>query len=328
MLLKLAKSKGTINYLLPTLAGLLFWMKELMNPTIYPYYRGESENLLFQAIDKFLHPYEKIQIIFALAVVITLAYLLQQINNHYNFIRHRSFFPALTFIIIISGFTGMHSLHPVYLASIFIGIAIYRLFDIYERPKPYSAAFDAGFLLGVASLFYLNTFLLFPAFISGLSILSHEKRWREFVLISLGTLLPILFAVSYSIITEQFLEMLKVFEQNLITSNSHFGKNIKIQIYLGYLVLLTFLGSLKLIKQYDYEKVSTRKYFTIFFLLFVNSIGILLLVPSASQEMFIISSIPVTFLIANFFIFIKNRFWSELLFFILIAVIITLQVLN
>ena len=143
MLLKLAKSKGTINYLLPTLAGLLFWMKELMNPTIYPYYRGESENLLFQAIDKFLHPYEKIQIIFALAVVITLAYLLQQINNHYNFIRHRSFFPALTFIIIISGFTGMHSLHPVYLASIFIGIAIYRLFDIYERPKPYSAAFDA-----------------------------------------------------------------------------------------------------------------------------------------------------------------------------------------
>ena len=122
--------------------------------------------------------------------------------------------------------------------------------------------------------------------------------------------------------------MLKVFEQNLITSNSHFGKNIKIQIYLGYLVLLTFLGSLKLIKQYDYEKVSTRKYFTIFFLLFVNSIGILLLVPSASQEMFIISSIPVTFLIANFFIFIKNRFWSELLFFILIAVIITLQVLN
>ena len=122
--------------------------------------------------------------------------------------------------------------------------------------------------------------------------------------------------------------MLKVFEQNLITSNSHFGKNIKIQIYLGYLVLLTFLGSLKLIKQYDYEKVSTRKYFTIFFLLFVNSIGIMLLVPSASQEMFIISSIPVTFLIANFFIFIKNRFWSELLFFILIAVIITLQVLN
>jgi hypothetical protein len=325
MLLKFAKSKSAINYLLPTLAGLLFWMKELSYPLIYPYYTGEPDNLLFQPVLKLLQPYETLQTIVTLAIVVSLAYMIQQINNHYNFIRHRSYFPAIVFIIIISGFTEMQGLHPVYFASIFFIIAIYRLFDAFEKKKPYSAAFDSGFSLGIAALFYLNVILLFPAFIFGLSILSYEKRWREFVLMITGMILPFLLALSYTVITEQFLETFKIFERNLLTDNSHFNKNFNLQLYLGYLVFLTILGSLKILKQYDSEKVSTRKFFTIFFLLFVNSIGILLLVPSASQEMFIISAIPVTFLMSNFFLFIKSRLQGEFLFILLVAVIITLQ---
>ncbi len=328
MLLKFSKSKSTLNYLLPVLAGLLFWMKEMLNPIVYPYYQGESENLLFKAINKILQPFETLQVIVALAVVISLAYMIQQINNRYNFIRHRSYFPALIFIIIISGFTQINCLHPVYFASIFFVMAIYRLFDVFERPKPYSAAFDAGFLLGAAALFYLNVIMLFPAFIYGLSLLSHEKRWREFALLFTGVLLPLILALSYSIVTDHFLELLKIFERNLGTPNNRFNNNINLQIYLGYLIFLTILGSLQIIKQYDYEKVNTRKFFTIFFLLFVNSIVILLVIPSASQEMFIISAIPVTFLMSNFFIFMKSRFWGELLFFLLIAGIITLQVIK
>jgi hypothetical protein len=328
MLLKFTKSKSSINYLLPILAGGLFWIRWLFNPVSYPYYKGESENLLFQPVHKLLQPYEILQSIIALAIVIALAYMIQQINNHYNFIRHRSFLPAIIFILVISGFTGMQSLHPVYFASLFILTALYRLFDAYERPKPYSAAFDTGFFLGVAALFYFNAFLLFPAFILGHSIMSHEKHWREFALISMGMLLPFILAVSYGIITEQILEMLKVFEMNIVTSNKHFNNNITLYIWPGYLVFLTFWGSLKIVTQYDHEKISTRKIFTVFFLLFVNSVVILFVIPSASREMFIISAIPVTFLMSNFFIFIKSRFWGEFLFFLLITGAVILQVLQ
>jgi hypothetical protein len=328
MLLKFAKSKSSINYLLPILTGVLFWIRWLLNPVIYPYYKGEPGNLLFQPIHKLLQPYETLQAILALAIVISLAYIIQQINNHYNFIRHRSFLPAIIFILIISGFTGMQSLHPVYFASIFILTALYRLFDAYERIKPYSAAFDTGFSLGVAALFYFNAVLLFPAFILGLSIMSHEKHWREFALISLGMLLPLLLAVSYGIITEQILEIFKIFELNITTSNNHFNNTINLYFWPGYLIFLTFLGSMKIITQYDHEKVSTRKIFTVFFLLFVNSIIILFVIPSASREMFIISAIPVTFLMSNFFIFIKSKFWGEFLFFLLVTGAVVLQILK
>lgn len=328
MLLKFAKSKSAISYLLPIPAGLLFWMKELLNPKVYPYYAGEPEGLLFQPINKLLQPCVTLQSILALTVIIILAYMIQHTNNHYNFIRYRSYIPALIFIIIVSGFTDMHCLHPVYFSSIFFIIAVYRLFDIHEKIKPYSASFDTGFLLGVAALFYLNAIMLFPAFILGLTILSFEKRWREYILIITGMLLPVIFAISYGILTDQVLEILKVMEQSILTVNNHFNKNINLLIYLSYLTFLTILGSLKILKQYDHEKVSTRKYFTVLFLLFVNSALIFLLIPSASQEMLIISSIPVTFLLSNFFIFIKSRLWGEFLFFLLIAGIVTLQIIS
>ncbi|MFW5823018.1 MAG: DUF6427 family protein, partial [Tangfeifania sp.] len=90
---------------------------------------------------------------------------------------------------------------------------------------------------------------------------------------------------------------------------------------------ITLLGSIKIIQQYDSKKVSTRKFFTVFFLLFITSLAGFTFVPATSQEMLVITAIPVTFLVSNFFVFLKSRFWGELLFSLLLIIVITLQVL-
>ena len=46
------------------------------------------------------------------------------------------------------------------------------------KTKPYSNVFNAGFFIGVGTLFYLNLIVILPAFFIGISILTRESSWR------------------------------------------------------------------------------------------------------------------------------------------------------
>ncbi|MFW5773624.1 MAG: DUF6427 family protein, partial [Tangfeifania sp.] len=293
----------------------------------YSFYRGETQNLLYQPIARMFKDAALLQSIASLVILLVLAFIVLQINNRYSFIRVRTMVPAPLYIIMISGLVELHTLHPVYFAAFFVLLAIHRFFSAFDQVKPYSAVFDAGLLLGIASLFYFNSIVLFPAFFFGIPILARETRWREFVVVTLGFLLPFSFAVSYAFVTDNLLEVLKIFEVNTLTPNNHLKNNIPLQIYLGFLIIITLLGSIKIIQQYDSKKVSTRKFFTVFFLLFITSLAGFTFVLATSQEMLVITAIPVTFLVSNFFVFLKSRFWGELLFSLLLIIVITLQVL-
>jgi len=327
MILRILKSNRAVNYILFPLLAVVVWLKSLIHPEIYSFYPGETQSLLYQPVARLFKDAALLQSIASLVILLALALMVLQINNRYSFIRVRTMLPAPLFIIMISGLVDLHTLHPVYFAAFFVLVAIHRFFAAFDQVKPFSAVLDAGLFLGVAALFYFNIVVLFPAFIIGIPILARETRWREFVILITGFLLPLLFAVSYAFVTDQLLETLKIFEINTLTPNNHFKGNFTLQIYLGFLIILTLLGSIKIIQQYDTKKVSTRKFFTVFFLLFVTSLASFTFVPATSQEMLVITLIPVTFLVSNFFVFLKSRFWGELLFSLLLVIVITLQVL-
>lgn len=328
MILRILKSNRQINFVLSPAIGLLFWVINLIHPQEYPYYLGENKNLLFTPLDYLLKDSPLLQSLLSLGLVIALAFMIQQVNSRYAFIRIRTMLPAPLFILLVAGFTQMHTLHPVFFAEIFLIFAIYRLFNIFDQTKPYSSAFDAGFWLGIGSLFYFNLILLLPAFIIGIAVLNREYHWRTFTIHLLGALLPWLFAFSYAILTEHFWQLLEMLEQNIFTANNHFKSNIPLQFFLGFLIFLTLLGSIKIIMQYDTKKVSSRKYFTIFFLIFIFSIASFIFVPATSQEMLVIMAIPVSYLISNLLVFMKSRFWSELIFSALFGIVIFMEIVT
>lgn len=326
MILRILKSNRPINFFLFPIMGLLFWGANLFHPQEYPYYLGENRNILFNPLYTLLKNSLLLQNLVSLALAIALAFIIMQINNRYAFIRIRTMLPASLFILLVGGFSQMHTLHPVYFGAFFLLIAIYRLFDMFDRAKPYSAVFDAGFWLGVGSLFYFNLVLLLPAFLIGIAILSREYNWRSFLINILGTFLPWFFAFSYTILTKHFLELLKTLEENITSVNNHFNTNLPLQLFLGFLILLTVLGSLKMVQQYDTKKVSSRKYFSFFFVLFIFSLLNIIFIPATSQEMLIIVAIPICFLVSNFLVFIKSRFWSELIFTALFGMVIFMEI--
>jgi len=327
MILRILKSNRAINYILFLFLAVIVWLESLIHPEIYSFYPGETQNLLYQPVARLFKDAALLQSIASLVVLIALSFIVLQINNRYSFIRARTMLPAPLFIVMISGFVELHTLHPVYFAAFFVLVAIHRFFSAFDKGKPYSAIFDAGLSLGIAGLFYFNIVILFPAFVFGIPILARETRWREYVIVLLGFILPFIFAFGYAFFADRIHELIGIFEVNTLTSNNHFIENVPLQIYLGVLIILTLLGSIKIIQQYDKKKVSTRKFFTVFFLLFVTSLASFTFVPATSQEMLVITAIPITFLVSNFFVFLKSRFWGELLFSFLLIIVIVLQVL-
>jgi hypothetical protein len=167
--------------------------------------------------------------------------------------------------------------------------------------------------------------VVLPAFIISVALLSRETRWREFVIILLGFILPFVFAASYAFYTDTLDETAQVYLQNITNSVSHLMGNYALYTYLGVLLIFVLIGSVDILKQYDKKKISSRKYFTAFFWIFVFSLVGFVFVPASSQEMLVISVIPVTFLISNYFVFMKRRFWSEFLFVVLVCSMFFIQ---
>lgn len=326
MILKLLKTNRAINLIIFPAIGVLLWLKRFLQPTPYPFFEGENQNVLYAPISNWTDGRGFLSVLLSLVLVILLAFLVQQVNDRFSFIRARTKLPAIMFVILVGGFTAMHTLHPVLLSAIFLVLGIYNLFSIFNHPNPLSGIFNSGFLLAVGSLFYFNLVAILPAFLFSIPILRREINWREYVVLLIGFAVPVIFAVSFMFYTDRIETLLVVSKQNIFTAVNHFKGDYFLYAYLAFLVVLTIFGSFKLLQQYDSRKVSSRKYYAVFLMIFSFSVLSFVLVPATSQEMLIISTIPVTFLVSNFFVSIESKLWGESLFSILLFAVAFMQI--
>ncbi|MEZ5105544.1 MAG: DUF6427 family protein [Draconibacterium sp.] len=325
MILRTLKSNSSVNLILFPLFGIILWMKSILIPIRYDFFLGENKNSLFAPISKITDGFDLIKVLLSLLLVIFIAFLIQQANDRYLLIRTRTKLPATIFVIIIGGFTEIHTLHPVYFAAVFLLLAIHSFFSVFNNPSTYPGIFNSGLILGIGALFYFNLLIVVPAFLIGIFILIREARWREFVILLLGLLVPFIFAISFAFYTNNLLEFFYTIERNIMTPVNHFRSNFVLQGFLGLLIIFTVLSSIKILQEYDTRKVSTRKYYSIFLFIFVFTIAGFILVPAISQEMLVLSAVPVTFLMSNFFVSINSRFWGEFLFTLLLLSVIFMQ---
>lgn len=155
-------------------------------------------------------------------------------------------------------------------------------------------------------------------------ILQNKQSWRESFASFIGLLLPLLYTFSYYFIFNNISNFIDLFTNVIIKREDTILNLLPVQIYFVYLLLITIFSSLFIVRQYDEKKISTRRYFKIFFFYFSASL-LLFILPSVSYELLVILSIPLTFLFTNYLTFIRRKFWAELFFTILIVISLALQ---
>jgi len=325
MLLKALKSNQPYYILVIPLIAIGLWFKSFINPASFPFYPGENAMILYQPIEFLLGKNALASNFVALIFIILLAFLVLKLNVQYTFIPVRTFLPPSLFVLITSGMHETHSMHPIYPAALFLILAIDRIFNTYDKEVIHSNAFDAGIFLAIGSLFYLNLIFFFPLLWAGFIILKPKVNWREYILTTLGFILPWLAASAYYLVSDHTDELLQILKTNFTLHLSFLRGNLPVQIYIGFLIVLTVLGSYLLLTQFDGKKISSRRYFKVFFWIFLTSVILMFAIPAVSQEIIIILAIPLTFLISNYLIFMKRQTWGEIFLYILAASVIYLQ---
>ena len=327
MLLKTFKSNQPYLSILIPFIAIALWAKSFIHPQAFPFHPGEDSMILYKPISILLSDNLLLNNILALLFTILLAFLISKLNVQYTFIRIRTILPPSLFILITGGMTNLHSMHPVYPAALFLVLSIDRIFNAYDKEIIHSNAFDAGAFMAIGSLFYLNLAFFFPLVWFGFIILKPKVNWREYILSTIGFVLPWLAALAYYSIAGKQEELIQTIQSNFTSHPMFLRENLSTQIYVGYLFLLTLLGSIFLLSQYDDKRISSRKYFKIFFWIFLITIVLIAFNHVVSDEIIILLALPLTYLISNYFIFMKRQVWGEVLVYLLAGAVITLQFL-
>ena len=325
MLLKTLKSNQPYHILLVPFLAIALWIRSFIHPQAFPFYPGEDSMILYKPLSYLLENNLLLNNIVALIFIILLAFLILKLNLQYTFIRIRSVLPASLFVLIASGMTDLHAMHPVYPAALFLILTIDRIFNAYDKDSIHSNAFDAGTFLAIGSLFYMNLVFFFPLLWFGFIILKQKVNWREYFLTTIGFCLPWLAAFSYYFIAGQQDELSQTIQTNFSSHQLFLMEDLPIQIYVGYLILLTLLGSFFLLSQYTDKRISSRKYFKVFFWIFLISIILIAADRAVSQEIILLLALPLTYLISNYFISMKHQLWGEVFIYLLTAAVVCLQ---
>jgi len=325
MLLKTLKSNQPYHTLLVPFLAIALWIRSFIHPQAFPFYPGEDSMILYQPLRYLLEGNLLLNNIVALIFIILLAFLILKLNVQYSFIRVRSVLPACLFILIASGMTDLHAMHPVYPAALFLLLTIDRIFNAYEKESIHSNAFDAGTYLSIGSLFYMNLVFFFPLLWFGFIILKQKVNWREYFLTTIGFALPWLAALAYYFAVGKKEELSQTIQLNFNPHQLFLKENLPILIYVGYLVLLTIMGSIFLLSQYADKRITSRKYFKIFFWIFLISVILIGANRAVSQEIILLLALPLTYLISNYFIAMKHQGWGEVFIYLLTAAVVCLQ---
>ncbi len=261
----------------------------------------------------------------SLLVILLMALFLVRLNTKFIIIPERTYLPAVLFVVVSGCLAALHGPHPVIFGSLFLLFALFKVFGSYKVPRLSYNFFEAGFLLGVGSLFYFPlTAYLILIWIS-LAILN-RGYWREWIFPLAGFVAPYILVFGYYYLYTDDINALITGIQNSVTQNNILAHPEKYYyIFFGILLFCIIVSSYFMLGVFQTLKIHARKYYMIFFWLFIITIGMYFLIPSAGFELIVFAAIPISYLFTKHYISSRVNWWCNLTFFMILIALIFVQ---
>jgi len=232
----------------------------------------------------------------------------------------RSWLPALVYVVLAGLIPPFLWIHPALFAASFLIFALDLIFEFYKNRQALSIIFHTGFLLGLASLFYLPAVVLFAFFFFSLIIL-RPFSWREWVVGFMGITIPFYLAFTVYFL----LDRLPILYEDI------FVTGIRRQIELGLLfvkeyvpsiswVLILLLLSLNRMRSnYMRNATKTRLIQQLLFLLIPMLLFAALVSKDDLPYRFQPLALPITVYVSYYFLAGKKMWMMETAFLLLIG---------
>jgi len=329
MIVKILRNYNPLNLLFIIITGIVLWT--------YPMFLGvdftsniNTQMPIYKSIIKVISYNNIILPIFvSLLLILGQLLLIQRIDFKYQFSGSRNFLAGFIFILLSSLIMVVNYLHPIIYANIFLLLAIERIFDSYNNEKTLTNFFDASLLISISSLIYLN-YLFFIILILISALILKPSPVKEWILIIIGFISTFLVYFSfYFILNGEINSLLNIIVENFaIFAKFILPHNILIITSLSIIFLLLIISLVFFFRNSTLLNANVIIFFRILNLLIIFIILIYLIMPTTNYEIVLSLSIPLSFLVANFFTNSKRKKIIEILFFIFIVSIIFVHLNN
>ncbi|HEY3391010.1 MAG TPA: DUF6427 family protein [Prolixibacteraceae bacterium] len=262
------------------------------------------------------------QVFIAFCLVLINSFFIAQLGSSLLFVRNRSYLPGIIYLITVSSLQALHSLVPVHIATLCVLISIYFILSTYHKPVEITFTFNASFFLSLGSLFYLPALVLFPLVWISIFVLQKSDNWRLMVIPILGFGTPWMFLWAFSFLNDTDTTLWKDILKMLWTDHNAYLLEPYFLLLTGVVAFLAMFGSFSVLAVYHRMKVSSRKYFVIFYwmlgLLFASALGLM----TIGVEIVALATIPVAYFISHFLLSDNRPIWKEILTWIYLATMV------
>lgn len=265
-------------------------------------------------------------IIFTLSVVSLMSFLMVSLNTSLFFINQRTFLPAAIYILLSGLFPQYQLLNPAIFGAMFLMLAIRRIMEAYRIPGIAYNFFDAGILIGIGSLFYASLIWFGLLVIIGIALL-RTMNIKEIALSVIGLVAPYFMTFGiYYVLGKDSKELFLLLDYNLFGNPTDYvftPLTIVAIIFTGFATLVSIVHLLSLMNT---KKIQARKTFLLLFWIFLIAVGAYFMVPSVSVEIVWITGIPVSYILTNYFVFVKKKLVPEIFFSVFFILILLIQI--
>jgi hypothetical protein len=327
MLLRIFKGSGPGVIFLIIFTLIAVWISAFLNPSMESVIHSDTDQMpLYSLITLAVGQNHTLSVFFSLLIVSLMAFLLVNFNTSEFFINERTFLPALIYILFCGLFPKYQVLNPVLPASLFLMLAIRRIMDGYRIPGIAYNFFDAGILISTGSLFYANLIWFGLLVIIGILLL-RTVNILEIAVSILGLATPYFIAFGmYFVIGRELKDLLSIIQENLFGRPADYLFTRLTIVAIISAALIICVSIVYLIMVMNTKKIKSRKTFFLLIWVFLISIGVYFILPSASVELVWLLGIPVSYFLTHYFVFIKKKIVPEIFFSVFFILILLIQI--
>ena len=328
MLIGFIKHNRSLSVIVLPVAMICLWGYGLFHPITV---NTEHAAPLYKLITAGIKDYPFVITLISFLLIFAEALLINYIIQKNEIINTTSYLPALVYMVLMALQPDMFSLHPIVIASLFMLLAIHTLMQSYKKETSYAQAFDTGFFIAMASLFYIPSVVFILLLWIGLLIL-RPFVWREWIISLIGFALPWVFLVFYYFWNDN-LESLQYdsLYYTLITPQKSFSSiSFSYMAYaqVGVLLVASFFSFGRLMHDIRAGTVRTRSNLFLMIYFFLLAFVSIFLAPAYSIPYLSFLSAPFTVFFSSYLLFVKKTWLAEILFLLLIISVFLNQIFN
>jgi len=326
MFLRFFRSCFATQYFAIGIIGILLWGRAFFEPPGMPAPDGPVP--LYALIYALLHGSPRAASMIGFILTLLSAFLLNRLLTSNEVVLKNSSLSALIFIALMSYFPFLLTLHQLSIATFILLMILERLYKSYSKSESLELTYVAGFLIGIASLFYLP-FILFFFFLLISFIIFRNIDWHEWVGSFIGLATPYIFLSVYYFWFDEWMIIAHEYQHFfMISFDPAPFREPTFLILSGIVLVLLVFGLITGLSRLSEKTIEIRK--KTILLIWLIPVMILSIFFSASLLKYhlLISFITLSGFLSMYLLKIRNTFWQELIFVGLLVILLLNNLLS